>query len=110
MGIALADNSRSKAGAMIKNVPIILRGWRNWVRAALQPATLLYVFVIPVLWAALAAIYVSPTAILAALLIFGYFLVVRHRMGLAAREDLIAKQKSRFRARQHAARALHVRR
>jgi diguanylate cyclase (GGDEF)-like protein/PAS domain S-box-containing protein len=93
MGIDLADNSRSEAGEMFENVPIILRGWRNWVRAALQPETLLYVFMIPVLWAALAAIYVSPTAILAALLIFGYFFVVRHRMGLAAREALIAKQK-----------------
>ena len=78
---------------MIDNVPISSRGWRNWLRAALQPMTLLYVFVIPVLWAALAAIYVSPTALLVALLIFGYFFIVRHRMGLAAREALIAKQK-----------------
>jgi diguanylate cyclase (GGDEF)-like protein/PAS domain S-box-containing protein len=78
---------------MIDSVPIILRGWRNWLKVALQPTTLLYVFVIPVLWAALAAIYISPTAILTALVIFGYFFLVRHRMGLAAREALIARQK-----------------
>jgi diguanylate cyclase (GGDEF)-like protein/PAS domain S-box-containing protein len=78
---------------MIDKVSINLRGWRNWLKAALQPTTLLYVFVIPVLWAALAAIYVSPTALLIALVIFGYFFLVRHRMGLAAREALIARQK-----------------
>lgn len=78
---------------MIQKVSIDLRGWRNGVRAALQPATLLYVFVIPILWTALAVIFVWPTAILTALVIFGYFFLVRHRMGLAAREDLIARQK-----------------
>ena len=43
---------------MIANAREFLRGRRDWLKAALQPAMLLYLLVIPVLWAALAAILV----------------------------------------------------
>jgi len=41
---------------MIANAREFLRGQRDWLKAALQPAMLLYLLVIPILWAALAAI------------------------------------------------------
>ena len=41
---------------MIESSRVIFRGHRNWFRAALQPAMLLYLFMIPALWVALTAI------------------------------------------------------
>jgi hypothetical protein len=43
---------------MSANAREFLRTQREWLKAALQPAMLLYLLVIPVLWAALTAILV----------------------------------------------------
>ena len=86
-------------------------GRRKWVLTALQPANLLYVFMIPALWLALIAIvglaepdvfapynrlrliFFVAACILTALLFIGFLVSIRHRNRLAERENLIARQK-----------------
>ncbi len=96
---------------MIKSGRIFTHRRRNWFRAALQPAILLYRLMIPALWLALVAmvglaerdifaprnplqlIFFAAACTLTPLLIIGFLVSIRHRIRLAERENFLARQK-----------------
>ena len=96
---------------MFKGGRIGTHGRRDWLRAALQPATVLYVLMIPALWLALIAmvdlaergifaphnrlrlIFFAAACTLTALLMLGFLVSIRHRIRLDERETLLARQK-----------------
>ena len=84
---------------MTESHRIISRDQRDWLSAVLQPATLLYLLVIPASWAALTAVLILAqkqtfeAGLLTVLLVVGFVVGIRHRMRLAERENLIAQQK-----------------
>ena len=96
---------------MIKGGLTLAPGRRGRLQAALQPAVLLYVLMIAALWLALIAIvdlaardifapdsrlrivFFATACTLTALLLIGFFVSIRHRIRLAERETLIARQK-----------------
>ncbi len=96
---------------MIRGGRIFTHGRRNRFRAALRPAVLLYVLMVPALWLALIAtvdlaerdifapysrlrfMFFAAACTLTILLIIGFFVSIRHRIRLAERETLLGKQK-----------------
>lgn len=96
---------------MIRGGRIFTHGRRNRFRAALRPAVLLYVLMVPALWLALIAtvdlaerdifapysrlrfMFFAAACTLTILLIIGFFASIRHRIRLAERETLLGKQK-----------------
>ncbi len=88
---------------MINGRSINPRGERNWLSAVLQPSMLLYVLMVPALWVAVTAVLIleqkgtltvmSAGGILIILLTAACIAGIRHRLRLAERENVIARQK-----------------
>jgi diguanylate cyclase (GGDEF)-like protein/PAS domain S-box-containing protein len=96
---------------MIKGGRLLARRRTKWFRAALQPAILPCVLMIPAMWLSLVAvahlaahdifashnrlqlILFAAACTLTAVLVVGFFVSIRHRMRLDERETLIARQK-----------------
>ena len=96
---------------MVKGGRILASGRRSWLRDTLQPAILLYALMIRGVWLALIAMvdlaghdifapysrlrlmFFAAACTLTALLVIGFLISIRHRIRLAERETLIARQK-----------------
>jgi len=96
---------------MIKGGRTIIRGCPIWLRAALRPAILPYLVVIPAVWLVLLVmvhlaerdifapytrlqlVFFAAACTLTTLLVIGFLVSIGHRIRLDERENIIARQK-----------------